>query len=285
MVEVEKVVERQAVAPTAAPAATMASKAAESDGGSAGASDEGGAATSAYQGHRYDHQEWPNGAGGGEHRPRAGRRYAYCGPIIGGYVVSSETTLQGGFKYATLTLGVPVERFEKVQAEVRKLALRIVRDSASGEDVSDQYVDLQSRLANLEATEARIRTFLDQAKTVEEALKVNAPARGCGGADRAGEGAHELPQEPFRLLHPDDRSGAGSSYPHRNAHGHADPHAHAELLAASADGAPGRQRPGEHLAGARGSGDLGGGGVGAVRGRGGGAVPAVAGVGEASEGA
>jgi hypothetical protein len=33
---------------------------------------------------------------------------------------------------------------------------------------------MQSRVANLEATAARIRTFLDQAKTVDEALKVNA---------------------------------------------------------------------------------------------------------------
>ncbi len=39
---------------------------------------------------------------------------------------------------------------------------------------ADEYVDLQSRLRNLEATWDRIRTFLDQAQNVEEALKVNA---------------------------------------------------------------------------------------------------------------
>jgi hypothetical protein len=40
--------------------------------------------------------------------------------------------------------------------------------------VTDEYVDLQSRLRNLEATRDRIREFLDQAKSVEEALQVNA---------------------------------------------------------------------------------------------------------------
>jgi len=43
----------------------------------------------------------------------------------------------------------------------------------SGQDVTDEYVDLQSRLGNLEATRDRIRTFLDQAQTVDEALRVN----------------------------------------------------------------------------------------------------------------
>jgi hypothetical protein len=41
-------------------------------------------------------------------------------------------------------------------------------------DVGQEYVDLQGQIANLEATEARIRGFLDQAKSVEEALQVNA---------------------------------------------------------------------------------------------------------------
>ncbi|RLC67653.1 MAG: DUF4349 domain-containing protein, partial [Chloroflexi bacterium] len=43
----------------------------------------------------------------------------------------------------------------------------------SGQDVTDEYIDLQSRLDNLKATRDRIREFLDQAKTVEESLRVN----------------------------------------------------------------------------------------------------------------
>jgi hypothetical protein len=50
----------------------------------------------------------------------------------------------------------------------------VQNDTASGQDVSDEFVDLQSRLNNQEATAARIRDFLKDAKTVEEALKVNA---------------------------------------------------------------------------------------------------------------
>lgn len=55
----------------------------------------------------------------------------------------------------------------------RAIALLVLDENASGQDVSDEYVDLQSQLVNLEATRDRIRKFLDDAQTVEESLRVN----------------------------------------------------------------------------------------------------------------
>jgi hypothetical protein len=49
----------------------------------------------------------------------------------------------------------------------------VVDETASGDDVTKQYVDLQSQLTNLEATRARIQDFLKDAKTVDEALRIN----------------------------------------------------------------------------------------------------------------
>lgn len=92
----------------------------------------------------------------------------------GGYIVSSKTWVQDGFKYATMTMGIPSDQFEVAQRRLRSLALEVQNDTASGQDVSQEYVDLQSRLTNLEATAARIRDFLKDAKKVEEALQVNA---------------------------------------------------------------------------------------------------------------
>jgi len=95
----------------------------------------------------------------------------------GGYIVSSRVWYQDyaqyQLKYASVTLGVPVEEFEKVLSRLRGLALEVRDETASGEDVSDQYVDLQSQLTNLEATRERVKSFLDDTKTVEEALRVN----------------------------------------------------------------------------------------------------------------
>jgi hypothetical protein len=92
----------------------------------------------------------------------------------GGYIVSARTWVQDGFKYATISMGVPSDQFEAVQRQLRTLAIEVLNDTASGQDVSDQYVDLQSQLTNLEATQARIRSFLDKAIKVDEALQVNA---------------------------------------------------------------------------------------------------------------
>lgn len=96
---------------------------------------------------------------------------------VGGYIISSRVWFQDvgalSLKYASYTIGVPVDQFERALGRLRAIATRVMDETSSGEDVTDQYVDLQSQLSNLEATRDRIRQFLDKAKTVEEALQVN----------------------------------------------------------------------------------------------------------------
>ena len=96
---------------------------------------------------------------------------------LGGYIVSSRTWYQdyygNNLRYATITIGIPVDQFERALQRFRDLAVRVLDEKASGEDVTDQYVDLQSQLLNLEATRARIQEFLKDAKTVDEALRIN----------------------------------------------------------------------------------------------------------------
>ena len=95
----------------------------------------------------------------------------------GGYIVSSRVWYQdyygNSLKYATVTIGVPVDEFENVLRRLRGLAIQVLDENATGDDVTEQYVDLQSQLTNLEATRARIQEFLQDAKSVDEALRVN----------------------------------------------------------------------------------------------------------------
>jgi hypothetical protein len=97
---------------------------------------------------------------------------------VGGYIVSSRVWYQPhydgkNYKYASITIGVPVTEFERMLNKLRGTAVQVLDETATGEDVSDQFVDLQSQVANLEATRDRIKSFLDQAKTVDEALRIN----------------------------------------------------------------------------------------------------------------
>lgn len=91
----------------------------------------------------------------------------------GGYIVSQRVWEVDGFKYATMQLGVPVAEFERVLTLFRRLG-DVTVDVASGQDVTDEFVDLNSRLGNLQATQTRLREFLNEAENVDEILAVNA---------------------------------------------------------------------------------------------------------------
>ena len=56
---------------------------------------------------------------------------------------------------------------------IKEGALEVRSESTESQDVTEEYVDVEARLANLEATADRVRNFLDVARNVEEALAVN----------------------------------------------------------------------------------------------------------------
>lgn len=92
----------------------------------------------------------------------------------GGWVVSSNIYQSTGTaKTGYIQIRVPAAGFQSVLDAIAGLAVEVTNLSTSGEDVTEEYVDLDARLGNLEATADRLRTFLDEAKTVEEALAVN----------------------------------------------------------------------------------------------------------------
>jgi hypothetical protein len=77
-----------------------------------------------------------------------------------------------GYRYATITFGVPAAEFEGLMRAFKSLGT-VTNESATGRDVSDEIIDLTSRLSNLEETQARLRSFLDRATNITETLKVH----------------------------------------------------------------------------------------------------------------
>lgn len=92
---------------------------------------------------------------------------------LDGWVVSSNLALAGEFKTGTVTVRVPAENYETLVSRVKELAVEVEVESSDSQDVTEEFVDLEARLGNLEATADRVRTFLDEARNVEEALAVN----------------------------------------------------------------------------------------------------------------
>jgi hypothetical protein len=105
---------------------------------------------------------------------RAAAQITNIAVTSGGYVIGERMWMQDGLKFAAITIGVPSDQFEVVQRQVRAVGAQVLNATSSGQDVSDEYVDLEARQRNLEATAARIREFLGQATDAEQALQVNA---------------------------------------------------------------------------------------------------------------
>ena len=88
---------------------------------------------------------------------------------MGGWVVStSRAEKHRGF----VAIRVPADRLDEVVGRLRGIAADVVSEISSSRDVTDEYVDLTSRLGNLNAAEAALLRLFDRAETVEEALDV-----------------------------------------------------------------------------------------------------------------
>lgn len=92
---------------------------------------------------------------------------------VGGYILRARTTGEGDQKTSYISFRVPFEQFERVLAEVEGIAHRVLSRTVDGEDITEQYVDLTSRLRNLEATHARLTALLERAGTLDETLRLN----------------------------------------------------------------------------------------------------------------
>ncbi len=90
----------------------------------------------------------------------------------GGTVLNSQVYRNGDSVTADLVLSVPSEEFERVLDELRGLGQKVTTDSISGQDVTDEYVDLESRERNLRATEESLLRLYKRAGSVEEALTI-----------------------------------------------------------------------------------------------------------------
>jgi hypothetical protein len=96
---------------------------------------------------------------------------------MGGFVVSVnsyQTYASNGTKVpqAQVVVRVPQEKLDEALTEIKKDAVEVQNETRSGQDVTDQYVDLQSRLTAKEAAEAQLLKIMQDATRTEDVLAV-----------------------------------------------------------------------------------------------------------------
>ena len=91
----------------------------------------------------------------------------FNGYVVSSYISGEENSIRG-----QVAIRVPDEQFEPALAELKRLAVRVNTERTTGQDVTEEYTDLQARLKNAQAVEAQYLALLDKAKNVDEILKI-----------------------------------------------------------------------------------------------------------------
>ena len=73
---------------------------------------------------------------------------------------------------STVTLRVPVDRFDEVRALVREQGSEVVFEDVGGRDVTAEFTDVDARLRTAEAAERQLLEILATARTVQDTLDV-----------------------------------------------------------------------------------------------------------------
>lgn len=90
----------------------------------------------------------------------------------GGFVLSSEVNSSSGYATVKIVVRVPAAQFPTMLAGLHGVGARVVTESQTGQDVTDEYYDLEARLRAQRAVEAQYLEILKKANTIRETLDV-----------------------------------------------------------------------------------------------------------------
>lgn len=90
----------------------------------------------------------------------------------GGYMVNKNISKPEGAANGYISLRVPTEKREETMDVIRGLGVKVVSENVSGYDVTDQYVDIEGRIASLAKTKAKIEAIMDQATRVSDLMDI-----------------------------------------------------------------------------------------------------------------
>lgn len=92
----------------------------------------------------------------------------------GGYIVESNVYREDeDFVNGHMTVRVPEKHFQTVLTDAEGEAADILERTVTGQDVTEEYVDLESRIKSKRAVEARLLKFMSDAEKTEDLLKIS----------------------------------------------------------------------------------------------------------------
>src|SRR5947209_10686211 len=106
------------------------------------------------------------------------QRVASIAEARGGFVVTSESRQQAGAnggqaqEVITMEARVPASQFDAAMNDIRAVGSRVTTQKITGQDVTEEYIDLEARLRTQKALEAQLLDIMKQAHQVSDAITV-----------------------------------------------------------------------------------------------------------------
>ncbi|MBO0860316.1 MAG: DUF4349 domain-containing protein [Chloracidobacterium sp.] len=106
------------------------------------------------------------------------RKIAAIADKHNGFVVISESKQNEAVSQTVastvvnVVVRVPARQFEAAIAEIRGVGGRILHEKTSGQDVTEEYIDLEARIRTKRALEAQFLEIMKQAHKISDALEV-----------------------------------------------------------------------------------------------------------------
>ena len=95
-----------------------------------------------------------------------------------GFVVTSEATQRSAEDKSKpemtvdLVIRVPPSQFNQVMDEIRAVGARVIQEKITGQDVTEEFMDLEARIKNQKALELQFLEIMKRAGKVDDALSV-----------------------------------------------------------------------------------------------------------------
>ena len=89
----------------------------------------------------------------------------------GGFVVNSNVYKSGLIPRGMVTIRIPANKFDQGMNEVKTIG-EVMSENSNGQDVTEEYVDLDAQLRNLRVTETQFLAIMAKAEKIADILNV-----------------------------------------------------------------------------------------------------------------
>ena len=91
----------------------------------------------------------------------------------GGFVTNSSASEDTeGTRFGSITIKVPVDTFDTARGQIKDAAVFVQNENINARDVTEEFIDIEARLRNLQAQESSYLTLLNRATKIEDIIQI-----------------------------------------------------------------------------------------------------------------